>query len=161
MYLLFFFLSLFFLTASCLAGVFIVCVFASSSSLSSLPSPSPAVVISDSEWTESRESYKRKSRKKKKERVYDIGVKLTEMSYYFSIIGTQDNPLFEHEFGTFRHSGDGLARFPTGDGLPLSSSTDGNNNVPTPTARQMNQLIVHASLDVLEEEQWKGGNMCV
>lgn len=62
------------------------------------------------------------------------------MSYYFAIIGTQDNPLFEYEFGTAKQGGDGIARFPE-------------------QARHMNQFIVHSSLDIVEEVQWAGGQM--
>lgn len=62
------------------------------------------------------------------------------MSYYFAIIGTQDNPLFEYEFGTAKQGGDGIARF--------SEQT-----------RHMNQFIVHSSLDIVEEVQWGGGQM--
>lgn len=57
------------------------------------------------------------------------------MSYYFAIIGTRDNPLFEIEFGTSKGSGDGTARF-------------------REEARHMNQFIVHAALDMVEEAQW-------
>jgi len=62
------------------------------------------------------------------------------MSYYFAIVGTQDNPLFEYEFGTAKQGGDGVARFPQ-------------------DARHMNQFIVHSSLDVVEEVQWAHGQM--
>ncbi|KAI0544586.1 Sedlin [Xylaria curta] len=62
------------------------------------------------------------------------------MSYYFVIVGTQDNPLFEHEFGTSKAGGDGQARFPD-------------------QARHMNQFIVHSSLDIVEEVQWGTGQM--
>jgi len=62
------------------------------------------------------------------------------MSFYFAIIGTQDNPLFEHEFGTSKQGGDGVSRFPE-------------------QARHMNQFIVHSSLDIVEEVQWGGGQM--
>jgi trafficking protein particle complex subunit 2 len=64
------------------------------------------------------------------------------MSYYFAIIGTQDNPLFEYEFGTAKQGGDGIARFPQ-------------------EARHMNQFIVHSSLDIVEEVQWGSGQMYV
>jgi hypothetical protein len=66
----------------------------------------------------------------------------TTMSYYFAIIGTQDNPLFEYEFGTAKQGGDGIARFPQ-------------------EARHMNQFIVHSSLDIVEEVQWGSGQMYV
>jgi len=62
------------------------------------------------------------------------------MSFYFAIIGTQDNPLFEHEFGTSKQGGDGMAKFPE-------------------QARHMNQFIVHSSLDIVEEVQWGSGQM--
>ncbi|KAK5018249.1 trafficking protein-like protein particle complex subunit 2 [Cryomyces antarcticus] len=62
------------------------------------------------------------------------------MSYYFAIIGTKDNPLFEHEFGTSKQGGDGIARF-------------------RDEARHMNQFIVHSSLDIVEEVQWGSGQM--
>ncbi|ERS99767.1 hypothetical protein HMPREF1624_03131 [Sporothrix schenckii ATCC 58251] len=60
------------------------------------------------------------------------------MSYYFAIVGTQDNPLFEYEFGTSKQGGDGQAHF-------------------AEQARHLNQFVVHSSLDVVEEVQW-GGN---
>ncbi|KAH8673947.1 Sedlin [Xylariales sp. PMI_506] len=62
------------------------------------------------------------------------------MSYYFVIIGTQDNPLFEHEFGTSKQGGDGQSRF-------------------SDESRHMNQFIVHSSLDIVEEVQWGTGQL--
>ncbi|KAH7349880.1 trafficking protein particle complex subunit 2 [Plectosphaerella cucumerina] len=62
------------------------------------------------------------------------------MSYYFVIVGTQDNPLFEHEFGTSKAGGDGQSRF--------------NDQV-----RHLNQFILHSSLDIVEEVQWGQGQM--
>jgi hypothetical protein len=64
------------------------------------------------------------------------------MSYYFVIVGTRDNPVFEHEFGSSRQGGDGLAKF-------------GEN------ARHMNQFVVHSSLDIVEEAQWGNNQMYV
>jgi len=63
-----------------------------------------------------------------------------KMSYYFCIVGTKDNPLFEHEFGTSKQGGDGIARF-------------------RDEARHMNPFIVHSSLDIVEEVQWANGAM--
>ena len=60
---------------------------------------------------------------------------VTTMSYYFTIIGTRDNPLFELDFGTSKLGGDGIARF-------------------RDEAKSMNQFIVHAALDMVEEMQW-------
>ena len=64
------------------------------------------------------------------------------MSYYLTIIGTRDNPLYEHEFGTSKTGGDGLARF-------------------RDEAKHMNQFIVHAALDMVEEAQWASKDMYV
>ena len=62
------------------------------------------------------------------------------MSYYFAIIGTKDNPVFTHEFGTSRAGGDGYSRF-------------------SDEARTLNQFIVHSSLDIVEESIWTTGAM--
>jgi len=64
------------------------------------------------------------------------------MSYYFAIIGTQDNPLFEYEFGTSKQGGDGQSRF-------------------TDQARHLNQFILHSSLDIVEEVQWTSNQLYV
>ena len=62
------------------------------------------------------------------------------MSYYFSIVGTRDQPLFELEFGTSKQGGDGVARF-------------------SQEARQMSPFIVHAALDYVDELQWMSTQM--
>lgn len=64
------------------------------------------------------------------------------MSYFFTIIGTRDNPLFEYEFGTSKVGGDGVARFKD-------------------EAGHMNQFIVHAALDMVEEVQWVNRDLYV
>jgi trafficking protein particle complex subunit 2 len=66
------------------------------------------------------------------------------MSYYFTIIGPHDNPLFTLTFGTSKAGGDGIARFRNAD-----------------VARHMNQFVTHASLDIVEEVMWLSGQMCV
>ena len=63
-----------------------------------------------------------------------------KMSYYFCIVGTKDNPLFELEFGTSKQGGDGVARFPA-------------------EARRLNPFVVHASIDIVEEMQWLSNQM--
>lgn len=35
---------------------------------------------------------------------------ITQMSYYFAIIGTKDAPIYNIEFGTYRQGGDGSAK---------------------------------------------------
>jgi hypothetical protein len=62
------------------------------------------------------------------------------MSYYFAIIGTQDNPLFEYEFGTSKQGGDGQSRF-------------------SDQARHLNQFVLHSSLDIVEEIQWTSNQL--
>ena len=62
------------------------------------------------------------------------------MSYYFCIVGTRDQPLFELDFGTSKQGGDGVARF-------------------SQEARHMNPFIVHASLDFVDELQWTNNQM--
>jgi len=57
------------------------------------------------------------------------------MSFYFAVIGTKDNPIYETEFGTSKQGGDGTARF-------------------RDDQRPMNQFILHSSLDIVEEVQW-------
>lgn len=64
------------------------------------------------------------------------------MSYYFAIISPTDKPVFELTFGTSKAGGDGIARFRNGE-----------------TSRYMNQFIVHAALDVVEEAQWLTPNL--
>ncbi|KAL9074773.1 MAG: hypothetical protein Q9161_002142 [Pseudevernia consocians] len=62
------------------------------------------------------------------------------MSYYFCIVGTRDQPVFELEFGTSKQGGDGVARF-------------------SQEARHMNPFIVHSSLDFVDELQWTNNQM--
>jgi hypothetical protein len=64
------------------------------------------------------------------------------MSYYFVIVSPTDKPLFDLTFGTSKAGGDGVARFRNAE-----------------TSRYMNQFIVHASLDIVEEVQWLNSNM--
>ncbi|OBA17998.1 hypothetical protein METBIDRAFT_226573 [Metschnikowia bicuspidata var. bicuspidata NRRL YB-4993] len=60
-------------------------------------------------------------------------------SYYFTIIGTRDNPLYELEFSSFKsgHSSiPGEARF-------------------SPKVKELLPFISNASLDIVEDAQWQ------
>ncbi|KAG7812129.1 hypothetical protein KL921_001361 [Ogataea angusta] len=58
------------------------------------------------------------------------------MSYYFAILGTNDSPLYELEIGTYKQSGDGKPNFPI-------------------EIKELQQFIVNASLDILQDQQFK------
>ncbi|CDK27755.1 unnamed protein product [Kuraishia capsulata CBS 1993] len=62
------------------------------------------------------------------------------MSYYFAMIGTKDNPIYELEIGTYKQSGDGTPKFPT-------------------EMKELNPFIVHSALDIVEEVQWKNNQL--
>lgn len=67
-----------------------------------------------------------------------LSVQSPKMSatYYFAIVGTNDNPLYETE---------------------LSSSSKSTSNFDASTKddhRHLNQFIIHSALDVVEEVQW-------
>lgn len=64
------------------------------------------------------------------------------MSYYFVIISPTDTPLFELTFGSSKAGGNGAAHFKNGE-----------------SSRYMNQFVVHAAIDVVEEVQWLSSNM--
>lgn len=57
------------------------------------------------------------------------------MSYYLAIVGKEDKPLYELEFGSARHGNDGNSHF-------------------APAMRELNPFILHASLDIVDELQW-------
>ncbi|ODQ79920.1 hypothetical protein BABINDRAFT_161587 [Babjeviella inositovora NRRL Y-12698] len=58
------------------------------------------------------------------------------MSYYLAMIGTQDNPIYELEFGSFRQGNDGTSKF-------------------NPEMKELNPFILHAALDIIEDVQWE------
>ncbi|RHZ79504.1 hypothetical protein Glove_144g123 [Diversispora epigaea] len=64
------------------------------------------------------------------------------MSYYFVIVGTKDNPIYELEFGT--------------SGL---KSGNIDSNLKKDESKHLNQFIVHSALDLVEEMQWSTNAM--
>ncbi|ODV86370.1 hypothetical protein CANARDRAFT_231977 [[Candida] arabinofermentans NRRL YB-2248] len=62
------------------------------------------------------------------------------MSYYFTIIGTNDTPIYELEIGTYKQSGDGKPNFPI-------------------EIKEIQQFIVNASLDILQDVQFKSNQI--
>lgn len=113
-----------------------------------LPTQQPRdniVRFNESRWTSARESpiATRCSTDSRNLRSNVRLPALAAMSYYFAIVGTQDQPLFEYEFGTSKQGGDGQARF-------------------SDQARHLNPFILHSALDIAEEVQWsKDGAMYV
>lgn len=63
-------------------------------------------------------------------------------SYYFTIIGTRDNPLYEFEFLSFKNSSS--AKFP------------GQSNF-SPKIKEFLPFITNSSLDLIEDAQWSSG----
>jgi len=66
-------------------------------------------------------------------------------SYYFSIIGTTDSPLYELEFSSFKASS--FSGSSNGTWLPGRSQF-------APNIREMLPFISNSSLDLIEELQW-------
>lgn len=60
-------------------------------------------------------------------------------SYYFTIIGTRDNPLYELEFSSFKSTS--------------SSQTPGCPNF-SPNLKEILPFITNSSLDIIEDVQW-------
>ncbi|KAF3917844.1 hypothetical protein ABW20_dc0105862 [Dactylellina cionopaga] len=93
-------------------------------------------------------------------------------SYYFVIIGTKDNPLYESEFGTFKQGGDGVSKVRATlldkDAHRINYIQITNQqSVSLPQSpvqfreeqRHMNQFIAHSSLDCIEDLQWASKEM--
>eukprot|EP00123_Amoebidium_parasiticum_P005417 comp16616_c0_seq1/m.14779 comp16616_c0_seq1/g.14779 ORF comp16616_c0_seq1/g.14779 comp16616_c0_seq1/m.14779 type:complete len:102 (-) comp16616_c0_seq1:312-617(-) len=56
-------------------------------------------------------------------------------TYYFVVVGRRDNPIFELDFGS--------------QGKTVSAAQDKKDD-----HRHLNQFIVHAALDIVEETVW-------
>lgn len=61
-------------------------------------------------------------------------------SYYFTIIGTRDNPVYELEFSTFKSVGSGQ----TAPGVSQFAAN----------VKEILPFISHSSLDLIEDSQW-------
>lgn len=79
------------------------------------------------------------------------------MSYYFSIIGTRDNPLYEVEFSSFKAPSGPSNSLPAS--LTTNSATTTATNVPgraqfPPNVREILPFVLNSSLDLIEDAQW-------
>lgn len=64
-------------------------------------------------------------------------------SFYFTIIGTRDNPLYELEFSSFKN--------------PTSNSLPGEPHF-SPKVKELLPFISNASLDIVDDNQWQNNN---
>ncbi|EGV64166.1 TRAPP subunit [Yamadazyma tenuis] len=62
-------------------------------------------------------------------------------SYYFTIIGTNDTPLYELEFASFKLGGSGASQVP--------GKSQFSNNV-----KEILPFVTHSSIDLIEDVQW-------
>ena len=91
------------------------------------------------------------------------------MSYYFTIVGSRDNPLFECEFGTSKQGKSRLCRYVhrrrarTHVGQACANRSAGGDGVARfpGEARRLNPFVVHAALDIVEDVQWVNSQMYV
>lgn len=58
-------------------------------------------------------------------------------SYYFTIVGTKDSPIYELEFASFKSG----------------SSIPGKSQFP-PNTKEILPFLTHSSLDLIEDAQW-------
>lgn len=63
-------------------------------------------------------------------------------SYYFAIIGTRDNPIYELELSSFKSS---------------AKSVPGQSQF-SPQVKELLPFIANSSLDLIEDAQWTTGN---
>lgn len=65
-------------------------------------------------------------------------------SYYFTIIGTRDNPLYELEFSSFKT---------TSPSSTITNKVPGRSNFPN-SVKEILPFISNSSLDLIEDIQW-------
>ncbi|KAI3405342.1 TRS20 [Candida oxycetoniae] len=81
-------------------------------------------------------------------------------SYYFAIIGTRDNPLYEVEFSSFKNATSTLT--PSSSSSLVGTSpinNSGGAHIPgrsqfTPPTKEILPFIAHSSLDLIEDQMW-------
>ncbi|XP_046852747.1 trafficking protein particle complex subunit 2-like [Xenia sp. Carnegie-2017] len=68
--------------------------------------------------------------------------------YYFAIVGHNDNPIYETEFSP-------LMRFSHGH----TNTDTGRDQIKKSNDPHLNQFVVHAALDLVDEVMWTTNNM--
>lgn len=76
-------------------------------------------------------------------------------SYYFAMIGTRDNPLYEAEFSSFKNASSSSAS----PGSTSSVIAGASQQLPgksqfTASTKELLPFIANASLDIIEEQMW-------
>ena len=66
------------------------------------------------------------------------------MSYYFVMVGHEDNPIFELEYSRVHHP---------------STSEKQNAVVKRDDQLHLHQFTAHASLDIIDENKWSSNNL--
>lgn len=71
------------------------------------------------------------------------------MSYYFTIIGTKDNPLYEFEFSSFKSSITSNIVSSSSPSLSFPGQSQFHNQI-----KEILPFVTHSSLDIIEDVSW-------
>lgn len=82
------------------------------------------------------------------------------MSYYFVVVGTRDNPLYEIQLSSSK--GPSPAPLPPNVASAASLFATAGGGAPgygNKNSRHVMQMVAHSSLDLIEEVQWTTATM--
>ncbi|KAK6201349.1 uncharacterized protein RJT21DRAFT_34604 [Scheffersomyces amazonensis] len=72
-------------------------------------------------------------------------------SYYLTIIGTRDNPLYEVEFSSFKPNSSSTSSSASASSIPGRAQF-------APDVREILPFIANSSLDIIDDSQWSTSN---